>query len=423
MKLHIENLAKIDRADVELNGLTVIAGDNDTGKSTIGKTLYAMFNGFKNMSSTIHRQRCRSLSNAIINFVYSDNEISYTNSQMIDSYEQIVNFSDMLEKLRNLTFDGILVKLEEYLRDKRSFELLLEENRRVELKRKIDKILQIKDEEIARQRVGNIFNRVFKNQVNSLQSETVANIGMKIKEQTVYAKLKDNICGEVGIDFNLNHGAVYIDNPFVMDRLSSSFPDFDYSMMYGLERKLRKNKNVDLVTNIVNKKALSDVMQIIEDVVPGEFIRKDKQVVLSRSTWKEPLNVVNLSTGVKSFAVLKILIQNHQLQEKDVLILDEPEIHLHPEWQVRYAEFLVLIQKAFDLTILLTTHSPYFLNAIEVFSKKYDTQDKFNVYKTEVVDKGVILSEVSDEIEVVYASLAKPFEVMEKLENELGMME
>ena len=33
MKLHIENFAKIANADIEINGITVIAGENNTGKS------------------------------------------------------------------------------------------------------------------------------------------------------------------------------------------------------------------------------------------------------------------------------------------------------------------------------------------------------------------------------------------------------
>jgi predicted ATP-dependent endonuclease of OLD family len=41
MKLHIENFRKIASADLELNGLTVVIGDNNTGKSTIGKLWYS----------------------------------------------------------------------------------------------------------------------------------------------------------------------------------------------------------------------------------------------------------------------------------------------------------------------------------------------------------------------------------------------
>lgn len=46
MILSLKNIGKVESAKVELNGITVIAGENDTGKSTIGKALYSIFNGF-----------------------------------------------------------------------------------------------------------------------------------------------------------------------------------------------------------------------------------------------------------------------------------------------------------------------------------------------------------------------------------------
>jgi predicted ATPase len=36
MKLTIKNIGVIKEADIELSGLTVIAGENDSGKSTVG---------------------------------------------------------------------------------------------------------------------------------------------------------------------------------------------------------------------------------------------------------------------------------------------------------------------------------------------------------------------------------------------------
>ena len=42
MRLQIENFAKIAKADINIDGITVIAGENNTGKSTIGKA-YIVF--------------------------------------------------------------------------------------------------------------------------------------------------------------------------------------------------------------------------------------------------------------------------------------------------------------------------------------------------------------------------------------------
>ena len=42
MKLLIENIGKLNKANIELNGITVIAGENNAGKSTVGKALFAV---------------------------------------------------------------------------------------------------------------------------------------------------------------------------------------------------------------------------------------------------------------------------------------------------------------------------------------------------------------------------------------------
>lgn len=423
MILSIRNLAKIRQADIELNGLTVIAGDNDTGKSTVGKALYAMFNGFKDMTRTVSGQRCRSLANAVFNVATAYDEFPYQKPSMLETINVQYELEEILKKEHDLTLNFVLGAAVKLVNARYQFDLLSDSTKYEELRQRLGKILDIDDYEIECQRVGSIFDMVFQHQSNSLQTDSVAEINMQVKNQSITAVLKDNACVKAEIDFNLNHGAIYVDNPFVIDRLSNKYFYRDHIMMKSLERKLRKKEKVDLVTDIINNKTLNTVMEIIDNIVPGVFVENDKVFSLTRQEWREPLNVANLSTGVKSFAVFKLLIQNNQLKEKDVVILDEPEIHLHPEWQVKYAEFLVLFQKAFDLTVLLTTHSPYFLNAIEVYTQKYNSMETLKVYKTEKDSYGVICEDVTANMEKVYASMAMPFEMMAQMEDELGMID
>lgn len=42
MKIQLTNINKIKEATIHLKGLTVIAGTNDTGKSTLGKMLFTV---------------------------------------------------------------------------------------------------------------------------------------------------------------------------------------------------------------------------------------------------------------------------------------------------------------------------------------------------------------------------------------------
>lgn len=51
MQLIIDKIGKIEHAELNINGLTVIAGKNDTGKSTVGKVLYALIKSLSRYNS------------------------------------------------------------------------------------------------------------------------------------------------------------------------------------------------------------------------------------------------------------------------------------------------------------------------------------------------------------------------------------
>lgn len=106
---------------------------------------------------------------------------------------------------------------------------------------------------------------------------------------------------------------------------------------------------------------------------------------------------------------------NGTIEPNGAIILDEPEIHLHPEWQLLFAELIVLIQKEFGVHILLNTHSPYFLRAIQVYSATHGIADICKYYLSEVVNEYATLTDVTENIEQIYAKLARP---LQKLEDE-----
>lgn len=60
--------------------------------------------------------------------------------------------------------------------------------------------------------------------------------------------------------------------------------------------------------------------------------------------------------------------------------MDEPETHLHPKWQNLFAEIMLLLVKELGCHVLLTTHSPNFMLALEANMRKYDyTNNVFSV--------------------------------------------
>ncbi len=95
-----------------------------------------------------------------------------------------------------------------------------------------------------------------------------------------------------------------------------------------------------------------------------------------------------------------------------MLILDEPETHLHPEWQKLFAKVLVLLVKELDVNILLTTHSVYFALAIDTYMRQFEIENQTNFYITEYIDDNkyqVNYKCVNDNLSEIYADFVKPF--------------
>ena len=57
MKLSIKNFAKILEADIDIDGITIIAGNNNTGKSTVGKVLDSVFNASRSIDEKMKNAR------------------------------------------------------------------------------------------------------------------------------------------------------------------------------------------------------------------------------------------------------------------------------------------------------------------------------------------------------------------------------
>lgn len=57
MELELKNIGRIEKANIKIDGITVICGDNNTGKSTVGKMLYAVYQSFYDIQGTLERER------------------------------------------------------------------------------------------------------------------------------------------------------------------------------------------------------------------------------------------------------------------------------------------------------------------------------------------------------------------------------
>ena len=399
MKLSIKNVGKLKEADVEINGITVIAGENNTGKSTVSKTLFSLFNGFYNFDKKLLELKSKDITNIFLRFVQNLNR---------ENVNILIDISDKIVKDTSYKFDrNKLIKLIQENRNFISIEYL------GEVSEKIFDILNIKDEEYLENTISYILNNEFDNQINTIWSDDLGEIALKIKENELKLKIKNNKVIKIENKINLRSEVIYIDDPFIIDNLNEyKWRDINYLENHkeSLETKLFREKNKKTFSEkIIAKNNLQQITEKLKEVINGEIKFYQGKWIYKFENNNE-LNLKNLSAGLKSFTILKRLVENGNLEEKGIIILDEPEIHLHPEWQVLFAELIVLLQKEFEMHILLTTHSPYFLKAIQVFSRKYEIFDKCKYYIGEIDGEESTIIDTTDNLENIFYKLTIPFE-------------
>jgi predicted ATPase len=84
-------------------------------------------------------------------------------------------------------------------------------------------------------------------------------------------------------------------------------------------------------------------------------------------------------------------------------------VHLHPEWQVRYAKLIVYLIKERSLSILITSHSPYMIEALSKFSKEEWVKASFYLSEDSKNWKCTIEDKTEDQ-NYILDKLVEPFE-------------
>lgn len=96
--------------------------------------------------------------------------------------------------------------------------------------------------------------------------------------------------------------------------------------------------------------------------------------VFTRVSTNQPIgNIDELSSGEAQLIMLALDLLTiagiWQIENRDqrLVLIDEPDAHIHPDLQVRFADFLVQAASIFELQVLVATHSTTLLAALGQF--------------------------------------------------------
>lgn len=127
------------------------------------------------------------------------------------------------------------------------------------------------------------------------------------------------------------------------------------------------------------------------------------------------------SSGIKEIGLIQILLQNNKLKENSFLIIDEPESSLHPDWQIKFAEILVLLVKELDINIYLNSYSPMFIEAISLYAQYYGLLKDTSFYLTQKQSNNKYnFKKINPKsMGEVYENLTQPYDELDKLKAKI----
>ena len=328
--LTLENIGMLKKARVDIGGLSVIAGANDEGKSTVGKALMALIK-----ADNIGKGRpteSKKHFNRLISLLFDD-EIGI-NGQ--------INFQEANEELYALEIKDN--KCISFINGERVF---------------LDCTL------IQTPMIWDLCN--FFHTIERLQNE----------------------------------------NEFFSINFDMKYP---YSMwdLYG-KLSLKRNHEVN--------QSIKEIAEDIATIIHGTFVQDRVSFMFYKiiESKLHEIPILNTAAGIKSFGILQMLIKNTYINPQGFFIFDEPENHLHPTWQVKFAEILVrLVQN--HVCIMVNTHSPYMLEALHKYGKKYDINANF--YLADGGEVKQLNHDNNATLEAIYEKLNDSFVIMDSIEEE-----
>jgi len=434
---------------VKFDGLTVIAGENDTGKSTVGKLVFAVIKAISRYEQDLEMSKeqntiraidslYRKLRNSVNNFgdlkrefnTYSfirqlrpfaaTNQLSLfqdsTENQggidfVFDRKKNILQNAAIISDEARYSKEDLLVSL-----DKIKSEILKKDDRTEVLKRALTRAfasefhLEFTPKNTRRKTSLNFAERDYKLFTVDADKNKITNFLIHDK----ILPFEDVTFIESGIVLQL-HDAI--------NKAETLFEEVDakekWSRGHGISLHVKDVVNKIREANILISGNTYDARQAellreIQRLIGGKWMYNDEKVDFIFSKKNKNIEQFfrsnNTASGIKSFGIIQLLLLAEILNNRSLLIIDEPESHLHPKWQVEYAKVICLLVKH-EIPVLLTSHSPYLIEALRYYSKEYGIERFTNYYLAERNDNGLVdIENVNENMNRVFHKLSEPFQ-------------
>ena len=397
IQISIKDYKAVKSAEIGLNGITLISGVNGAGKSSISRLLYYALKYTNNYDTIVNRLFADELlpidrliqssisgvpQNELTRQIQNQQRIAATsndNGIKKEAYNNAIRlimelFHNLNKKDSNdlhmpdpaaLRIMSLVYSIGDNRKNKglvlkgggwdaviNSIEALFEKANRISLTREYP---------LFRDAITNVLN-------DDLKSVRITEYGVPFVGKDVK---------NVPI-LNFIQQSVYIDTPMIagLDMRNGSFQSVEYW---------------DDLTVMLSKPAKKSYSQTInnyiKDVTGGNAyidygLSANGTMKYQREDGLE-INLADSATGIKSLSMLQALLRNGSITENTLLIIDEPEAHLHPQWIVEYARIIVMMHQKIGAKFFIASHSTDFVSAIKYIAEKQKVQKSLSFYLAE----------------------------------------
>lgn len=418
MNIEIENIGLFKKASAEISGLCVIAGVNDTGKSTLGKIVYSVVQGIKRHSIDVIEEKQFRIFSMTDEIFYLVRRLTIGDEKKSELENAFLppQFVREISIDPNLAFEKRINILQPFSEEK-SISLAI---KNLEMLRNIVLTEKSKKELIKDSIYASLLSE-FDGKFCSEFTDRISKISIKEKEQTILEiKFSNNKVLSFSMDYDLVfNDATLIDTPIIM-QLSNIM-----KVLPSRLRTINRTKNDNLIPlhwrDLHNK--LVGANYAFDD---GETTTLDKLIDGSMAYDKESesfqyrkvvdntrfdVSATNTASGVKALSILNLLLKGGQINTRSLLVIDEPEVNLHPGWQIEYARIISLLVDS-GVTVIVTTHSPYMIDAFKTYDKLMRLESKF--YLANKCDKGLAkFDDYTSRVDELIESLAEPLDFLQ----------
>lgn len=391
MKFNFEQLGGIDNGVVELGDLTIICGPNNMGKTYISYAIYGLLRHFKQwIDLSVSREYLEQLRREGTLLIELKD---YQEKLAVYIGKASSEFSQSLPNYFNVPEDFFQNAKAEFSHDQLTFDFTNEFKESVNFgeseqlsfyKAENETVLSITFQTKSGSRVPNkILNDVISNHIaDCLFTDLLPKPFAVTSERTGIALFyKELDISKNAIIEQITSGDEI--NPFEL--LNSMRSRYAQPIQDNI-RVVRDYENLSKRKSFIREESeCKPIREALQDLMGGSYKAVDKQVMYmpkkERGRDKVAVPVYVASSSIKSLFLIDLYI-NSLAEKNGMLIIDEPELNLHPDNQRKMAGLLARLVNS-GVKVLVTTHSDYLIRELNNrVMLNLDVEDKKQIMKS-----------------------------------------